>query len=550
MPLIDPLLGSNLHAQTGTKALGGMSELKSEYDFIVCGAGSSGSVVASRLSEDPAVSVLLIEAGSSDEVHEVSNPLLWAANLGAERDWGFLSEPDANLSNRQLLMSMGKVLGGGSGINVMIWARGHRTDWNHFAEEADDDAWSYESVTNIYRRIENWRGKEDFRFRGTGGPVWVQPPVDPSPLALTLLSAAEALGIPRFESQNGLMTEGDGGCSLVDMIVRDGQRHSIFKAYIRPWLDRSNLTVLANSDVQRLVLDGKTASGIEVRTNGEIRSFRARFEVVVSLGAINTPKLLMLSGIGDEQELKRHDLPVVQHLPGVGKNLQDHVTFPCSWSLKEPLLPHNNGAEATIYWNTEPACEAPEILICQAEFPYKNSEMSGRALPEHGWTMVAGLARPKSRGEIRLRSANPDDMPVLNMNFFSHPDDMELALKGIELCRRLGNASAFSRFGSVEAIPGDLDEKQMAKYIRDVASTFHHQSCSAKMGTDAMSVVDGKLRVYGIENLRIADASVLPRITTGNTMAPSVIIGEIAASQSKLRIDANAMAVAARAPSR
>ncbi|MET1025954.1 MAG: GMC family oxidoreductase N-terminal domain-containing protein [Dongiaceae bacterium] len=529
MAFIDPQLKTEDELKAGGDVIKPISDLEREYDFIVCGAGSSGSVIARRLAEDPTATVLLIEAGGNDIVPEVRNPLLWPMNLGSARDWGFIAEPDVNLANRRLLMSMGKVLGGGSGVNVMVWARGHRSDWDYFAQEAQDKTWSHESVSEIFRRIENWQGKADAKYRGKDGPVWVQPPVDPGPLALATLEAAAALGIERFESQNGQMMEGEGGAALIDMIIRDGERHSIFQAYIRPWLRQSNLTVLINASVQRLVLDGKMATGVQVKINDENLFLRARSEVVVSLGAINTPKLLMLSGIGDETELKRHDISVIQHLPGVGKNLQDHVTFPCVWCSEEPLPLGNNGGEVTVYWKSEAGREAPDILLCQVAFPYRSREMMAKGLPDFGWTMVCGLAHPKSRGEVRLRSPNPDDMPILDMRFFSHPDDMETTLRGMKFCRELGNSSAFAPLGIAEALPGDLNEREMRQYIREVAGTFHHQSCSAKMGTDSMSVVDGQLRVYGIEKLRVADASVMPRITTGNTMAPSVAIGEIAA---------------------
>jgi len=529
MPTIDPHMDASAQSTAGTEIRKDISQLTREYDFIVCGAGSSGSVVARRLAEDPTASVLLIEAGGNDMIQEVTDPLLWPTNIGSARDWGFIAEANANLADRRLLMTMGKVLGGGSSVNVMVWARGHRSDWDNFSREAQDETWSHESVSKIFRHIENWRGKPDPKYRGTDGPVWVQPPIDPSPLALRTLEAAGALGIERFESQNGQMMEGGGGAALVDMLIRDNKRHSIFHAYVRPWLAHPNLTVLSNSNVQRLILEGKAASGVEVKIGNEAVVLRAQSEVVVSLGAINTPKLLMLSGIGDKTELDRYDIPVVQHLPGVGKNLQDHLTFPCVWSLERQLPPRNNGSEVTIYWKSETDCAAPDMMLCQVEFPYGSKEMLAKGLPDFGWSLVGNLARPKSRGEIRLRSSNPDDMPILEMRSLSHRDDMETVLRGMKFCRELGNSSAFAPFRTAEALPGDLNDREMRQYVRDVADTMHHQSCSAKMGADAMSVVDGQLRVYGIERLRIADASVMPHVTTGNTMAPSVAIGELAA---------------------
>jgi choline dehydrogenase len=524
-----PLIDLQNPAWTAIPSPEGAPDLPGEFDFIVCGAGSSGSVVARRLAEDATVSVLLIEAGGTDLVPEVSEPLLWIANMGSSRDWGFLSEPDAGLAHRQLLMSMGKVLGGGSSINVMTWARGHRADWDYFAGQAKDPIWSHDSVMAIFRDIESWRGVSDPAFRGQDGPVWVQPPDDPASLALTTLDAAEAMGIERFASQNGQMMEGAGGVALIDMIIRDGRRQSVFEGYVRPYLDRPNLSVLLNAAVQRLVLEGQTARGVEVKTGNRIIAFRARSEVILSLGAINTPKILMLSGIGDEAHLKQHGIPIVQHLPGVGRNLQDHLLFPAVWSSREPVEARNNGGEVTLYWKSQESLVSPDLFFNQVEFPVRTPVLMEKGLPENGWTMCGGLAQPKSRGEVRLRSSDPDDHPILDMRFLSHPEDMDTVLRGMRFARELGASPVFKSAGFAEVLPGALPDQEMRQFIREVADTYHHQSCSAKMGTDPMSVVDGRLRVYGIEQLRIADASIMPRIATGNTMAPSVAIGEIAA---------------------
>jgi choline dehydrogenase len=509
------------------------ANLQSGYDYIVCGAGSAGSVVARRLAENPDVHVLLLEAGGDDDVESVMNPSLWPHNLGSDRDWGFSAEANPHLDGRAMPMSMGKVLGGGSSINVMVWARGHRTDWDFFAAEAGDPGWGYESVLNIYRDIENWQGSPDPHFRGKGGPVWVQPTPDPGPVAKAMLQSASALGIPVFQSPNGLMMEGDGGCAHTDILLRDGRRHSIFRAYTYPYLDRPNLTVLTNALVMRLRLEGKRAVGVDVLLDGEVTPIDAFAEVILSTGAMNTPKLLMLAGMGDEVELRRHGIPVVQHLPGVGRNLQDHVNFGCIWGYKEPIAPRCTGNAATLYWKSKPELSSPDLLFCQTEFPVPSPETARRGVPEHGWTMFAGLAYPESRGEVRLRSSDPRDPVVIDMNALSAPEDMRTALACVELCRELGNSSAFAPLNSGESLPGPLAAAEMERFIRESAVTYWHQSCSAKMGRDALSVVDAQLKVYGMENLRIADASIMPRLTAGNTMAPCVIIGERAAEMVK-----------------
>src|SRR5215470_10280622 len=273
------------------------SELKPYYDFIVCGSGSAGSVVARRLAENPDVSVLLLEAGGWDEMPEVMEASQWALNLGSERDWGFTGQPNPHLKGRSIPLNMGKVLGGGSSINVMVWARVHKNDWDFFAKEADDPAWNYESVLNIYRRIEDWHGAPDPQYRGTGGPVFVQPAPDPNPIAPAMVDGARSVGIPTFENHNGRMMEGDGGSAILDLRIRDGKRLSVFRSYTFPLMDRPNLTVLTQALVTRVTLDGKRATGVEIAYEGNIHRLSARFEVVLSLGAMHTPKVLMLSGI-------------------------------------------------------------------------------------------------------------------------------------------------------------------------------------------------------------------------------------------------------------
>ena len=245
------------------------AELKSHYDFIVCGSGSSGSVVARRLAENPEVSVLLLEAGGSDDVPSVMEAGQWPLNLGSERDWGFKDHPNPHLNGRSIPLSMGKVLGGGSSINVMAWARGHKNDWDFFAQEADDPAWSYESVLNIYRRIEDWHGAPDPSYRGAGGPVFVQPAPDPSPIAPAMVEGARSAGIPTFESHNGRMMESGGGASILDVRIHNGKRLSAFRSYTFPYMDRPNLTVLTAALVTRVTLEGKRATGVEIAYDGK-----------------------------------------------------------------------------------------------------------------------------------------------------------------------------------------------------------------------------------------------------------------------------------------
>ncbi|MDI7864177.1 GMC family oxidoreductase [Rhizobiaceae bacterium n13] len=504
-------------------------ELRDEFDFIVCGAGSSGSVVAARLAECGTARVLLLEAGGDDAAESVMNPAQWPLNLGTGRDWGFVGEPAPELYDRRLPLSMGKGLGGGSSINVMVWARGHKEDWNHFAAEANDDAWGYESVLGYYRRIEDWRGTPDPVRRGGGGPVYVAQPRSPQPVAQALLNAASAMGIPVFDTPNGEMMESAGGASIAELRIRNGRRESIFGSYVRPMMARRNLTVVTDALVTRLIFDGKRVRGVHALVDGQRRQFTARCETVLSLGAINTPKVLMQSGIGPKDELKAHGIAVVQHLPGVGRNHQDHLAFGCTWAYRKPEGVGGGGCEATLYWKSDSRLVQPDILQCQLEFAVPSPIETGLHTPDHGWTMFTGLAQPKSRGRLRLSGAEPQDPILIEPNSLSEPEDMAAALVAVEQCRELGNSETFTPLVERETAPGAQDRSGMIEFIRRSAVTYWHQSCTAKMGRDSMSVVDNQLKVYGIDGIRIADSSIMPRITTGNTMAPCVVIGERAA---------------------
>jgi len=503
------------------------AELQTSFDFIVCGSGSSGSVVARRLAEGRA-SVLLLEAGGTDDVPSVSEPGQWPANLGTERDWGFQAVPNPLLNGRRLPLSMGKVLGGGSSINVMVWSRGHSNDWDYFADEAGDPGWSYQSVLGVYRRIEDWQGTPDPLRRGKGGLVYVEPARDPNLIAPAMLGAARSLGIPTFYDQNGRMMEGGGGAAIANVRIRDGRRLSVFRTYAYPYMDRHNLTVLTGALVTRVVFDGNRAVGVEFLRDGQSHRIAARCELVLSLGAINTPKVLMQSGIGDQSELARAGIDVVQHLPGVGRNFQDHLFVPCVWEYKTPLPPRNNTGP-TFFWKSDVSLDTPDLQSFQVEVPFSTAEIAHFSAPPASWSMLSGIVRPRSRGHLWITGPNPSDPIEIVANTFSDAADMKALIRSVELCREIGNSAAMSPFVRREVMPGNLAGNALESFVRDATSNYWHQTCTAKMGRDEMSVVDSRLRVYGIDNLRIADGSIMPRVTTGNTMAPCVVIGEKAA---------------------
>jgi len=505
-------------------------DLEKQFDYIVCGAGTSGCVVAARLAADPKTRVLLLEAGGSDETDLIANPNRWPMTLGSELDWGFVTEPNPHLNGRTILYSMGKVLGGGSSINVSTWSRGHRADWDFFASESGEPTWGYEAVLDLYRRrIEAWAGDPDPNYRGTSGMVHVQSAADPHPFSFALLEGAESVGLQRFPNPNGSMMEAAGGCALVDETVRDGRRESIFRSYVYPLMAQPNITVLTRALVTRIRFDRQRAIGVELRYRGKTLRVDAAREIILSLGAIHTPKLLMQSGVGDETELQRVGIPVLQALPGVGRNLHDHVSFGCIWENTDRAPPSVPRSQTACFWKTSAALDAPNFYAYARQGPSATPEIAARFKPPTGsWSLMVGM-RPKSRGTIHLTGADPADPVRIDANYLGDAQDLKDLIAGLSMARQIGNSTALRPFTRREIAPGHLGEAELQRFFRDGLGTFWHQSGTAKMGRDATSVVDGQLRVYGVDGLRIADASIMPRVTTSNTMAPCVVIGEQAA---------------------
>jgi choline dehydrogenase-like flavoprotein len=504
--------------------------LEARYDVIVCGAGSSGSVIAGRLAANPDLKVLLLEAGSTDDVPSVTEASQWPLNLGSERDWGFAAEPDSRLFGRSIPFSMGKALGGGSSINAMIWARGHRNDWDHFACESAEPAWGYDQVLDLYRCIEDWHGVGEPTHRGRGGPVFVQPAPDAHPLAAATLEAARAVGIPTYRSPNGPLMEETRGAAIVDLRWRDGKRLSVFRTYTGPYLDKPNLTVLPHALVTRVLFRGNRAAGVEVMHAGAVHHVAVDAEVVLSLGAMHTPKVLMQSGIGDQGELAPLGVTVRQHLPGVGRNLQDHFGFDCVWEFPSSVQ-GSTQAGAALFWDSgTKGIQGPDLFACLGPFPKATPENIAKyGLPQNSWVLFGSPTHPSSRGRLRLAGPDPADPIRIEANALSEPEDIKTAIACIETLREIGNSAELRSFVAREVMPGDQSAADLDAYLRNAVTTYWHPSGTAKMGRDNMSVVDGRLKVYGTENLRVADASIMPRITSANTMAPCVVIGERAA---------------------
>lgn len=506
-----------------------------QYDFIVCGGGTAGGVVAARLAANPSVRVLLVEAGGDERVEVISDSRRWMQNIGGEHDWSFRSQPCAALNGRTPPLPMGRVLGGGSSINGLIWARGHQHDYDEWAAVSGDAGWSYTNVLQTYQRIEQWQGPADTLRRGSDGPFAVSLPQDPNPVALALAETAQAYGIERVADLNGAAMEGPGACGIPNVAVTgDCQRVSVATAYLRPAIDQPNLTVVLGATVERVLLKERRAIGVQIRNHDQQWSAYANNEVILSLGAINTPKVLMLSGIGPAEHLAEQGIGCIEHLPGVGQNFQDHILVAgCVWEYQTPQAPRNNSAEFTFFCKSAAHLATPDLQPVLEECAFGSEVTRARyALPDEpslAWTLAPGLVRPHSRGQVLLSGAHINDPLRIEANFLSDERDVNALVRAIEICRELGNSAALQPFVKRELMPGPLKGEALVRFLRDAAGTYFHQTCTAKMGQDAMSVVDGQLRVYGISGLRIADGSIMPNITTGNTMAPCVMIGERAA---------------------
>ncbi|QRR32466.1 GMC family oxidoreductase N-terminal domain-containing protein [Hydrogenophaga sp. YM1] len=504
--------------------------LQPKYDYIVVGTGSAGSALVGRLAAaKPNATILVVEAGDWDTAPSVLNPGVWFTNLGSERDWQDVAIPATSTNGRAIPEHMGKVVGGGSSINATIWARPFKNDLDHWASESGDAKWGYEHGLSIYRRMENWQGKPDARYRGKGGPVWCQPANNPHPLAPAMLNACRSLGMPVLDDLNGRREEGAGGFALMNQIIRDGQRQSMARSYLYPVLAQKNVTLLVKTHVDRLMFAGTRVTGVQLSGAAGTRSIQAGSEVILCSGGINTPKLLMLSGIGNEAHLREHQIKTVVHSPDVGEHFQDHLLHGgCLWEPREHMPHRNSAANASGFIKSDASLAAPDLNLVQIELPYA-SDVVGKQFtpPNTSWALCAGLVAPKSRGAVRLRSANAADRPIVDARFLSHPDDVKALAHGIEVAREIGNSAAMRDFVKREVAPGrKLSGKEMEDFVRNGATTYFHQAGTCRMGKDDKAVVDAQLRVKGVQNLRIADSSIMPRIAAVATMASCALIGE------------------------
>src|SRR5262245_2751557 len=428
------------------------ADTAARFDYIVIGSGAAGAVVASRLAERRHNRVLLLEAGDVDLKPSILTTESWFLNLGTEVDWAFKAEAAPHVNNRSIHQAAGRVLGGSTSINGMVWARGHKHDFDRWAEASGDKSWGYQNVLNTYLRIEDWHGAPDPERRGRGGNVFVQPAPNPNPMAPAFLRAAQSIGFDVFDDHNGIMMEGPGGAAITNVRIRDGRRLNTSTSYLYPVMDQPNLTVLSGAQVQRILIEGKTSTAVEFRWRNEIRTIRASKEVVLSAGALQTPKLLMLSGIGDRDELARFGIQTVSHVPGVGQNLQDHPMIAATlWEPNEPIAVRGNAAEANLFAKSRPDLNQTVLQIFPIEVPYL-SEATAKYAVNGAWAVTPGLVRPGSRGFVTLRSADPRDLPRIHANMLSDPRDLEAVRAAMKIARELGNSEAMKPFVKREKI--------------------------------------------------------------------------------------------------
>ncbi len=519
------------------------------YDYIIIGAGSAGCVLANRLSEDAKTNVLLLEAGAPDKKQEIHIPAAFSKLFKSEVDWNYETEPQTNLNDRRLYQPRGKMLGGSSSMNAMIYIRGHRTDFDRWSE-LGNDGWSYREVLPYFKKAENQeRGADE--FHSTQGLLNVADLCLVNPLSHAFVEAGRELGFPANYDFNGAKQEGFG---VYQVTQKGGKRCSAAAAYLKPILNRSNLTVLTKAQVTRLNLTGNRVSEVEFLHDGKTKTVIAEREVILSGGSFNSPQLLMLSGIGSSEKLEKHGIPVKINLPGIGENLQDDLFTTVTFKCLQPVTLANaesklniakyllfkkgqltsNVAEAGAFIKTDSAQTIPNLQFHFGPVYYLDH---GFTVPEgHGFSIGPTLIRPKSRGFVKLRSNDAFAAPIIQPHYLENTADLDLIAEGVRLAFELAETKAFAPFrgeiyhhDTVNKVNRNSTKPQLAEFVRNNCETLYHPVGTCKMGADDMAVVDSDLKVHGTDNLRVVDASIFPEAIGGNPNAAVIMIAEKAA---------------------
>jgi choline dehydrogenase len=517
-----------------------------EADFVVIGAGSAGCAAAARLSEDPATRVVLLEAGGEDKNRWIHIPLGFGKTFADPSvNWCYETEPDPGAADRRVFWPRGKVLGGSSSINGMVYIRGQAEDFDHW-RQLGNAGWSFDDVLPYFKRAEHQARGAD-TFHGTGGPLCVSD-VAPHPICEAFIESAIALGFERNDDFNGAKQDGVG---YHQTTTRNGKRCSTAVGYLRPAMRRPNLRIITEAFTEKIVLEGRRAIGVSFRSNGRPCTASAAGEVILCAGAVNSPQILMLSGIGPQQHLAEFGIPLVHHLPGVGQSLQDHYSAPIKLRCKLPITVNdvmlNNARKlkagleyyvfhrgplsmisspAALFARTRPELASPDVKISISPFSAERPQDGLHRFS--GFTSIAYQLRPESRGEIKLKTPDPFDAPAVHPNYLATETDQRTIVAGLKLIRRILANAHMQQFIEREFQPGPAVETdaQLLDYARKRGGTVYHPTSTCKMGSDPMAVVDAELRVHGIGGLRVADASIMPTVVSGNTNAAAIMIGE------------------------